>query len=300
MDDAQIRAAAFVELKKRVQLHGQCLPWSEVIRTFRVGTEEVYIANRARGIFKPRQMARGVLSVKSTLPRVGRARRYIDDRMGDDLLLYSFQGTNPNLPDNQRLREAYEDQTPFIYFHGVTSARYEALWPAYISKWLPNELKVEIQIGAFSFGSETSSVVKDDERRYSTHLAKQRIHQSAFREMVLDAYGNRCSLSGLPVRTLLDAAHIYPDGHDRGFPNVNNGIAMSKLHHAAYDSNLIGIDVDGRIEVSERVFIQNDGPLLEEGLKALRGTKMRFPSDPTLKPDRDGLAFRFEEFLSVC
>lgn len=300
MDDVQIRAAAFVELKRRVNVHGQCLPWSEIIKTFRLGDEEVYLANRARGIFKPRQMARGVLSVKSTLPRTGRTQRYFDDRKGDDLLLYSFQGTDPKLPDNQRLKEAYEDQTPFIYFHGVTSGRYEALWPAYISKWLPDELKVEIQIGAVSFGGQISSVVMEDARRYSTRLAKQRIHQSAFREIVLDAYGNRCALSGLPVRNLLDAVHIFPDGHDKGFPIVNNGISMSKLHHAAYDSNLIGIDADGRIEVSDRLLNQNDGPLLEDGLKALRGGKMRFPNDPALRPDKDGLAFRFEEFLLMC
>ena len=298
MDDVKIRSAAFVELKRRVQIHGQCLPWAEIIKTFRIGDEEVFLANRARGIFKPRQMARGVLSVKSTLPRVGRDRRYYDDRRSDDTLLYAFQGTDPNLPDNRRLKEAFEDQTPFIYFHGVTSARYEALWPAYISKWLPDRLKAEIQIGFTISSDPYLSIVKEDERRYYTHLAKQRIHQSTFREMVLDAYGNRCALSGLPIRILLYAAHIYPDGHDQGLPIINNGISMSKLHHAAFDGNLIGINPDGRIAISERILSQKDGPLLEDGLKALRGKKIQLPSDPVMRPNRDALAFRFEEFLS--
>lgn len=298
MDDVQIRLSAFAELNRRVQIHGTTLPWEEIIRTFKIGEEEIYIANRARGIFKPRQMQRGILSVKSTLPRVGRMQRYIDDRRGESLS-YSFQGDDPLGHDNQRMKEAFEDQTPFIYFHGVAAGKYEALWPAYAAQWLASELKVEIQIGPTVLDAVSSSVVREEERRYCTHAAQQRIHQAAFREMVLSAYGDRCSLSGLPVRALLNAAHIYPDGHINGVATVTNGIAMSTLHHAAYDGNLIGIDPDGRIDVSDRIFRQKDGPLLENGLKALRGTRMRFPEQNDLRPDRDALAFRFDEFLAT-
>jgi hypothetical protein len=34
---------------------------------------------------------------------------------------------------------------------------------------------------------------------------------------------------------LLDAAHILPDGHPKGEPVVPNGLALCKLHHAAFD-----------------------------------------------------------------
>jgi putative restriction endonuclease len=33
---------------------------------------------------------------------------------------------------------------------------------------------------------------------------------------------------------------------------IPNGLALSKLHHAAFGSHLIGIDADFRIHVSER------------------------------------------------
>ncbi|WP_367875365.1 HNH endonuclease [Luteolibacter sp. Populi] len=116
--------------------------------------------------------------------------------------------------------------------------------------------------------------------------------------MVLNAYGGRCALSGLPVRSLLTAAHIYPDRHEMGVADVTNGIALSTLHHTAYDTLLIGISPDLRIEVSDRIFSETDGPLLE-GLKALHGTGMRVPREVDFRPNRDALAFRFEKFLSA-
>lgn len=280
--------------------HGVVLSSSQLIETFLIQGEEIYLTNRARGIFKPRQMRRGVLSVKTTLPRVGRQRRYRIEHPDDGSFLYAFQGGSEASPDNQRLKEAFEDQTPFIYFHGVAEARYEALYPAYISNWMPSMLQVGIQIGAPSRRWEEPLVLREEEREYRTRIARQRVHQSAFREMVLDAYDSRCALTGLPIRSLLNAAHIFPDGHEKGIASVTNGVALSTLHHAAYDAHLIGIDPDGRIEVSDRVFVQHDGPLLELGLKALHRKSMRFPRDVLAKPDRDALAFRFEEFRAAC
>lgn len=35
--------------------------------------------------------------------------------------------------------------------------------------------------------------------------------------------------------------------------------------------NLIGVDPDYRIHLSDELFAKNDGPMLEEGIKAMRG-----------------------------
>jgi putative restriction endonuclease len=48
-----------------------------------------------------------------------------------------------------------------------------------------------------------------------------------------------------------------------GQPMVPNGIPLSKLHHAAFDAHLIGIDPDYRLHIAERLFNQTDGPMLE-------------------------------------
>jgi putative restriction endonuclease len=137
------------------------------------------------------------------------------------------------------------------------------------------------------------------ERRYALRAVKQRLHQASFREAVITAYGGRCALSRLPEPLLLDAAHIVADKDERfGQPVVPNGIPLSKIHHAAFDAHLIGIDADYRLHVSERLLAQNDGPILE-ALKRLHGGTIHLPNRVKDLPDRDRLALRFERFMAV-
>jgi putative restriction endonuclease len=131
-------------------------------------------------------------------------------------------------------------------------------------------------------------------------MVRQRLHQLSFREAVISAYGGRCAISGLPEPLLLDAAHIVADQDlSLGQPVVPNGIPLSKIHHAAFDAHLIGIDPDYRLHVSDRLLGQNDGPMLEV-LKRLAGETIRRPSRPRDDPDRDRLAMRFELFKAMA
>jgi putative restriction endonuclease len=118
---------------------------------------------------------------------------------------------------------------------------------------------------------------------------------------VLAAYDHRCAISNLPEDHLLDAAHIMADAHELlGQPVPPNGIALSKIHHVAFDNHLIGIDPDGRIHVSERLLMLHDGPLLEQSLKAIAGRMIRLPRSNQHRPDRDRLAARFDLFKRVA
>ncbi len=138
------------------------------------------------------------------------------------------------------------------------------------------------------------------ERRYALRAVKQRLHQASFREAVIAAYNGRCALSGLPEPLLLDAAHIVSDKDERlGHPVVPNGIPLSKIHHAAFDAHLIGIDPDYRLDVSERLLIRTDGPMLE-ALKRLNGGAIHLPTRDRDPPDRDRLAQRFERFRAAA
>lgn len=122
------------------------------------------------------------------------------------------------------------------------------------------------------------------------------MHQAAFRQAVITAYDGRCAISGLPEPLLLDAAHIIPDKYEvLGQPVVPNGIPLSKIHHAAFDAHLIGIDPDFRMHVSARLLEQKDGPMLE-AMKQLDKQIIRLPSRTQDRPDRDRLAMRYEVF----
>ena len=138
------------------------------------------------------------------------------------------------------------------------------------------------------------------ERKYALRAVKQRLHQASFREAVIMAYNGRCALSGLPEPLLLDAAHIVADTNERlGQPVVPNGLPLSKIHHAAFDAHLIGIDPDYRLHVSERLLGQHDGPMLK-ALTRLDGGTIQLPSRAKDHPDRDRLAVRFERFKGAA
>jgi putative restriction endonuclease len=135
------------------------------------------------------------------------------------------------------------------------------------------------------------------ERRYALREVKARLHQASFRDAVLAAYGGRCAISKLPEPRLLDAAHIMIDAHEQlGQPIIPNGLPLTKIHHAAFDANLIGIDPDFRVHVAHQLLEIHDGPFLELGLKSIDGTLIEMPRRPEDRPDRDRLALRFEQF----
>jgi putative restriction endonuclease len=95
-------------------------------------------------------------------------------------------------------------------------------------------------------------------------------------------------------------AHIVADKDEQlGQPVVPNGIPLSKIHHAAFDAHLIGIDPDYRLHVSKRLLGRNDGPMLE-ALKRLNGETIHLPGRIKDCPDRDRLAMRFERIKAVA
>lgn len=196
-----------------------------------------------------------------------------------------------------------EHRVPVIYFLGIAPGIYEPVFPTYIVNWDPVALKAGIAFGldlAQAVNAQRDELDPVLERRYALREVKQRLHQATFREAVVDAYNSRCALSGLPEPLLIDAAHIISDKDPRwGQPVVPNGLTLSKVHHAAFDAHLIGIDPDYKIHVSDKLLIQKDGPLLE-AIKQLHGRSIHLPQRQKDYPDRDRLAQRFELFREAA
>ena len=65
---------------------------------------------------------------------------------------------------------------------------------------------------------------------------------------------------------------------------------MSRLHHAAFDANLLGIDPDGRIHVSGEL------GSFQHRLMSLAGHRDAVSRIPEFQSNRDLLAARFEQF----
>ena len=100
---------------------------------------------------------------------------------------------------------------------------------------------------------------------------------------------------------LLDAAHIVGDRrHERGDPMVPNGLAMCKIHHAAFDTNILGIRPDRVVEIRSDILEEHDGPMLRHGLQELHGAEARSAPPSRGRATRPGTTRRALRAVPRC
>ena len=308
MEDSEVRAAAFAHCRQLMATRPH-LTSAELNEGFLFNGSRIPWANPQQGIFKPRQME-FLLSIRTVHPAKGRRVWYDDQRnvheqifAGSDVVDYAFMGDDPDAFQNRWLKQAWQAGTPIIYFLGIAPGLYLPIFPVHVVAWQPERLRIQVAFSLEDQPAASARLTTMDsvfERRYALREVKQRLHQATFREAVIEAYGGRCALSGVPEPLLIDAAHIVSDKDERlGQPVVPNGIPLSKIHHAAFDAHLIGIDPDYRIHVADRLLEQKDGPMLE-ALKQLNQRSIILPTRQRDWPDRERLALRFVEFREAA
>jgi putative restriction endonuclease len=253
------------------------------------------------GIWKPRQFQ--VIPLSITTISNG---PYDDKRTSDGFLSYKYRGTDPNHRDNIGLRIARETNTPIIYFVSDTPGKYTAYFPAFIIQNNPQSLEFTV---AFD---EQDNLIKNDylveensdssdyyRRKYITSKVQIRMHQQSFRIRVIAAYNSSCCLCKINHYELLDASHIIPDNEPKGDPIIPNGLTLCKIHHAAFDSNIIGITPDYNIKVRTDVLEEIDGPMLKHGIQELNDHKIILPIKRRDYPDKERLEWRYERFMKA-
>jgi putative restriction endonuclease len=199
--------------------------------------------------------------------------------------------------DNAKLRRAGELGLPIILLRKITGGVYVPIFPVYVIDDDQDGRQFVIAVDeSLRFRARHPERLTDLERRYAEQITRHRLHQSMFRGMVIRAYEVRCALCRLRHGDLLDAAHITADSEETGLAIVSNGLSLCKIHHAAFDRNLMGISPDARVEINQRLLDEIDGPMLEHGLKGMHGTTIQLPQHRGDRPDRDRLAARFEVF----
>jgi hypothetical protein len=122
----------------------------------------------------------------------------------------------------------------------------------------------------------------------------QRLHQPEFRGRVIRAYRTQCTVCTLRHGELLDAAHIIADSDSAGAPVVSNGLSLCKIHHAAYDRNLLAVRPDYVVEINKSLLAEIDGPMLKHGLQEMHGRSIVLPVRRSERPDRDRLEQRYD------
>lgn len=298
--DEKVRLSAFEWLAQQVATYGDVLPRAVLQKGFALDGKRIPLLS-PQGIFTPAVLHDIPLSIV-TSPES----RYDDVFSSTGLLQYKYRGENPEHRDNVGLRKAMKQRVPLIYFHGIAPGKYLASWPVYVISDEPRSLTFTVVVDDVATvtvrpGQEPTQEVPDEEalfcrRAYVTREVRQRVHQQVFRARVLDAYREQCACCRLRHEQLLDAAHIIPDSEPEGEPVVSNGIALCKLHHAAFDQLFIGITPDHLIQVRADILGESDGPMLVHGLQGLDGRKILLPHSTKLQPNRELLEKRFERF----
>jgi putative restriction endonuclease len=300
--DASVRNAAFGWLEAQQRRHGDVLPRDALAQGFLWRDQRVPLVS-AQGIFKPRVLPEIPLTI-TTSPNGPYADSFADDHR----LMYRYRGTDPGHRDNVGLREAMRRRTPLIYLFGLIPGRYLPIWPVFIIGDNPDGLYFTAMadardtiVDSLERGADAERAAESQEsrREYITAAVQVRLHQRSFRERVLKAYREQCAFCRLRHRELLDASHIIADSAEGGEPTVTNGLSLCKIHHTAFDRNLIGVRRDGLIIVRRDILDEQDGPMLQHGLKGLHQIELNTPRRRGDRPDPDRLARRFEEFLEA-
>ncbi|MGQ3380767.1 HNH endonuclease [Priestia endophytica] len=112
--------------------------------------------------------------------------------------------------------------------------------------------------------------------------SKYRKGQSKFRNEILDAYGNKCAISGESCNEVLEAAHIQPYINEES-NHIQNGICLRTDIHQLFDAGLISIDVNNMVIVSTK--------LSSNYYNSFNRRKIKIPINVKNRPSREALAF---------
>jgi putative restriction endonuclease len=262
------------------------------LESLQVGNETRRVIDQSRGIWNPRDLL-ATLSVVSSPDGP-----YADTHIGESLFAYDYR-TGSTDGDNRKMRRAYELKLPIILLRKIQTGVFVPVFPVYVVADDSANRQFVLALDEMLRMVDDPLHLNEIERRYAQRAVKQRLHQPEFRGRVMLAYEQKCTVCALKHGRLLDAAHIISDDKLHGIPVVENGLSMCKIHHAAYDANLLGISPDYSVRINGDLMSETDGPMLLHGLQEMDGRQLSLPRRRVDHPSKDRLAERFDDFLTA-
>ena len=304
-EERALREAAFAWIRSR-QLRTPFFTRDD-LRQFEFEGKPHRLIGPYTGIWTVSALSDSAIAISTAYVPDGGKRPYEDGAGPDGLQRYKWRGTDPNHSDNRALRRAMERGLPLLWLVGIgyvpdgKTQLFDARFPVYLIGEEPSlhQFVVALEEGQEVISTNEPPEVQEIVKRYNERIVKTRYHQPLFRARVIHAYAEHCAVCRLPFTELLEAAHIRPDS-EGGSAKISNGMSLCKIHHGAYDSNIIGISPDYQIHVKESVLETFDGPTLQHAIKEMDGEMLKqIPTASVNKPDKDLLAERFEKFLKA-
>jgi putative restriction endonuclease len=299
VSEEYVRAAALDWLREMTLDGTVPITRAQLRDDFHVGGSRFPLVDAGRGIRRPRGWS-AALSILTAVPEGAAWRPYDDSEGPDGLHRYELRRDQRGAAENEGLRTAMHTQAPIMWFYGIRPGLFHAIFPVYLIAEEPEHDQFVMALTEEQRQVRPGSKVESALRQYLLTLTRRRLHQPVFASQVMVAYETRCAVCALNHRELLDAAHIIPDSAPGGAPVVTNGLALCKLHHAAYDQNILGVRPDHTVEIHRRLLDEIDGPMLKHGLQEHHGRSlMQIPTRRADRPDTDRLMERYQRFLAA-
>jgi putative restriction endonuclease len=292
LSDDLIRLVALNRVRELRDLWGDAIPESELAKGVAYG-DDVVLLKGPQGIFKPRQLTDGPLTIMSTL-----GSRYEDELLDEaNTLRYDYAPASRE-HENAGLKNLMAAGKPVILLKQVKAKprpEYLVVAPLYVEGFDDRARQFTLSTRADLLprtDTQAGVVLREIQRAYGETTVQTRLHQAYFRRDVLSVYRSRCCVCELRVRPLLQGAHIVPDSHAAGVPTIQNGLSLCSLHHAAYDRSIVRIKSDYTISV-ESDTIDGADAFARVSLSEFDGRRIVLPTDTTHHPSPDLLDWRF-------
>lgn len=116
----------------------------------------------------------------------------------------------------------------------------------------------------------------------------------SFRDFIMVGYENLCAITGTVIRydsyMNLEAAHIKPKSHG-GLFLPNNGIALCRDLHWAFDKGFFTLDDDLKVVVHPKIS--------SEYLNSFNGKRIRIPKNQFFVPDLENVKYHRENVFGL-
>ena len=121
----------------------------------------------------------------------------------------------------------------------------------------------------------------EEGRKFINITIALRQGQPDFRNRLLDAYSNKCAVTGCDVVASLEAAHIIPyKGLETN--HVQNGLLLRADIHTLFDRKLLAIDINHKISLHPDLKNSHYGELHNKAIE--------LPIDVANRPNKEALA----------
>lgn len=171
---------------------------------------------------------------------------------GDTFIAHSLSG--PWLLSVQHPGVAREFGTSALPGPGVSTQVFPNLTELHRAIARTYQLSISLpQLPLQSFEEQTAALPRETE---AERVIIARVGQDIFRQALMEYWDGACPLTGITDAALLRASHIVPWSEcedDAMRLNVYNGLLLSSLWDAAFDSGLISFAVSGILIVSPKL-----------------------------------------------